>query len=105
VEFAVLLDQLALALRALRVRQRGGLTLEALGSRLELGSLRLQILVALGELRLQLGLRGLGRLRLAQHAIGVHEADAKGFLCLRRHCAERKGRHQQCRGGTKQMVH
>lgn len=65
----------ALAAVALGLGQRGGVLLELVGRGLELVALIGEFAVALAELGLELGLRGLGRRSLAQHAFAVHVAD------------------------------
>jgi hypothetical protein len=58
-------------------RQRGRLALELVGQRLELRAQVVQLLLALAEFLLELGLRRLGGIGLAEDPVGVDEADRK----------------------------
>ena len=88
-ELAVLLDQLALAAAALGFGQRRRFLLELVGRGLQPVRQVGQFLLALAELGLELGLRGLRGRRLAQHAIAVDVADLQ-LLRLRRVPATRQ---------------
>jgi len=76
-EFAVLVDQLLLALGPLRFRQRGRLALELVGQALEVVADVVEFLFATRELLLELGLRRLGGVRFPEDAVGIDEADTE----------------------------
>ena len=102
-EVAVLVDQLLLALRALAFGQGGRLALELVGRGLERVAQVGELLLAAGELLLQLGLRGLGRVGLAEDPVGVDEADPE-LLRLRLQ-GKRQRAEQKHQALTGQVLH
>src|SRR5881394_2597775 len=74
-QLAVLVDQLALAPRALGLAQRRRVLVELVAGSLEPVGKVVEVLLALGELRFELGLGGLGGDGLAQDPVAVDVAD------------------------------
>ena len=91
---AVLLNQLALALHALRLGQGGCLALKLFRGALELGGQGLHFFFAARKLLFQFGLCGLGEIGFAKNSVGVHEPDAK-LLGRRRQGRKPKGRSEK----------
>ena len=95
-ELAVLLDQIALAAAALGLGQRRRVLLQLVGGGLErAGRRRARSFSRLRELGLELGLRGLGRRGLAQHALAVDVADLQFLRPARRSAAAASSRSGQ----------
>src|SRR6185369_5398944 len=88
-ELAILIHQLALTASALAFGKRRSIFLEPIGSGLQPRSGIGQLLLALGELGLELCLGRLRRSRVAQYTLAVHVADLQ-FLGLRRGNAHRQ---------------
>src|SRR5689334_3669407 len=96
-QIAVLVDEFALAARPLGLAERGGVLVEPIARRLQLVRELVEVLLALRELRLELGLGSLRRRSVAQHAIAVDVADLQ---LLRR---SRRARAGDERGGEQRF--